>query len=54
MTQRAFGVRALPTVFVIDSASVIRDVSVDFNPRKEVEAIYALFPTALFSREPAP
>ncbi len=36
-TQRAFGVRALPTVFVIDKRGVIRDVSVGFDPRKETE-----------------
>jgi peroxiredoxin len=36
-TQRAFGVRALPTVFVIDKRGVIRDVSVGFDPRKEAE-----------------
>jgi thiol-disulfide isomerase/thioredoxin len=36
-TQRAFGVRALPTVFVIDKRGVIRDISVGFDPRKEVQ-----------------
>ncbi|HMI83592.1 MAG TPA: redoxin domain-containing protein [Polyangiaceae bacterium] len=36
-TQRAFGVRALPTVFVIDKRGVIRDVSVGFDPRKEAQ-----------------
>lgn len=36
-TQRAFGVRALPTVFVIDKRGVIRDVSVGFDPRREAE-----------------
>jgi thiol-disulfide isomerase/thioredoxin len=36
-TQRAFGVRALPTVFVIDKHGVVRDVSVGFDPRKEAE-----------------
>ena len=36
-TQRAFGVRALPTVFIIDKRGVIRDVSVGFDPRKEAE-----------------
>jgi thiol-disulfide isomerase/thioredoxin len=36
-TQRAFGVRALPTVFVIDKKGVIRDVSVGFDPRREAE-----------------
>jgi thiol-disulfide isomerase/thioredoxin len=36
-TQRAFGVRALPTVFVIDKHGVIRDVSVGFDPRKEAQ-----------------
>jgi thiol-disulfide isomerase/thioredoxin len=36
-TQRAFGVRALPTVFVIDKRGVVRDVSVGFDPRKETE-----------------
>jgi thiol-disulfide isomerase/thioredoxin len=36
-TQRAFGVRALPTVFVIDKRGVIRDVSVGFDPRREEE-----------------
>jgi thiol-disulfide isomerase/thioredoxin len=37
VTQRAFGVRALPTVFVIDRRGVVRDVSVGFDPRKEAE-----------------
>jgi len=36
-TQRAFGVRALPTVFVIDKRGVIRDVSVGFDPQREAE-----------------
>jgi thiol-disulfide isomerase/thioredoxin len=36
-TQRAFGVRALPTVFLIDKRGVIRDVSVGFDPRKEAQ-----------------
>jgi thiol-disulfide isomerase/thioredoxin len=36
-TQRAFGVRALPTVFIIDKRGVIRDVSVGFDPRKEAQ-----------------
>jgi len=36
-TQRAFGVRALPTVFIIDKRGVVRDVSVGFDPRKEAE-----------------
>jgi thiol-disulfide isomerase/thioredoxin len=36
-TQRAFGVRALPTVFVIDKRGVVRDVSVGFDPRRESE-----------------
>jgi peroxiredoxin len=50
-TQRAFGVRALPTVFVIDKRGVIRDVSVGFDPRKEVE-MEALLRRLL--AEPAP
>lgn len=36
-TQRAFGVRALPTIFVIDKRGVIRDVSVGYDPRRESE-----------------
>jgi peroxiredoxin len=36
-TQRAFGVRALPTVFVIDKQGVIRDVSVGYDPGREPE-----------------
>ena len=36
-TQRAFGVRALPTIFVIDKKGVIRDVAVGFDPRREAE-----------------
>jgi len=36
-TQRAFGVRALPTVFIIDKRGVVRDVSVGFDPRREDE-----------------
>jgi thiol-disulfide isomerase/thioredoxin len=50
-TQRAFGVRALPTVFVIDKRGVIRDVSVGFDPRKEAE-MEALLRRLL--SEPAP
>jgi thiol-disulfide isomerase/thioredoxin len=50
-TQRAFGVRALPTVFVIDKRGVIRDVSVGFDPRKEAE-MEALVQRLL--AEPAP
>jgi peroxiredoxin len=50
-TQRAFGVRALPTVFVIDKRGVIRDVSVGFDPRKEVQ-MEALLRRLL--AEPAP
>jgi peroxiredoxin len=50
-TQRAFGVRALPTVFVIDKRGVIRDVSVGFDPRKEAEMETLL--TRLLA-EPAP
>ncbi|HEY3595761.1 MAG TPA: redoxin domain-containing protein [Polyangiaceae bacterium] len=37
VTQRAFGVRALPTIFVIDKRGVIRDVSVGFDPHREAE-----------------
>jgi thiol-disulfide isomerase/thioredoxin len=51
MTQRAFGVRALPTVFVIDKRGVIRDVSVGFDPQKEAEMEILL--TRLLA-EPAP
>ena len=36
-TQKAFGVRALPTIFVIDKRGVIRDVAVGFDPRREAE-----------------
>jgi len=36
-TQRAYGVRALPTVFVIDKQGVVRDVSVGFDPQKEAQ-----------------
>ena len=36
-TQQAFGVRALPTVFVIDKRGVIRDLSVGFDPQKEAQ-----------------
>jgi thiol-disulfide isomerase/thioredoxin len=50
-TQRAFGVRALPTVFVIDKRGVIRDVSVGFDPRREAEMEALL--TRLLA-EPAP
>jgi thiol-disulfide isomerase/thioredoxin len=50
-TQRAFGVRALPTVFVIDKRGVIRDVSVGFDPRREAE-MEALLQRLL--AEPAP
>jgi|SRR5450432_435682 len=50
-TQRAFGVRALPTIFVIDKRGVIRDVSVGFDPQKEAETEALL--TRLLA-EPAP
>jgi thiol-disulfide isomerase/thioredoxin len=50
-TQRAFGVRALPTVFIIDRRGVIRDVSVGFDPRKEAQ-MEALLRRLL--AEPAP
>lgn len=50
-TQRAFGVRALPTVFIIDKRGVIRDVSVGFDPRKEAQ-MEALLRRLL--AEPAP
>jgi thiol-disulfide isomerase/thioredoxin len=50
-TQRAFGVRALPTVFVIDKRGVVRDVSVGFDPRREAE-MEALLQRLL--AEPAP
>jgi hypothetical protein len=44
-------VRSLPTVFVIDKRGVIRDVSVGFDPRREVE-MEALLQRLL--AEPAP
>jgi thiol-disulfide isomerase/thioredoxin len=50
-TQRAYGVRALPTVFLIDKRGVVRDVSVGFDPRKEAE-MEALMVRLL--AEPAP
>ena len=50
-TQRAFGVRALPTVFLIDKRGVVRDVSVGFDPRKEAQ-MEALMMRLL--AEPAP
>jgi thiol-disulfide isomerase/thioredoxin len=34
-TQRAFGVRALPTLFVIDKKGIVRDVAVGFDPSRE-------------------
>jgi peroxiredoxin len=34
-TQRAFGVTAFPTVFVVDRRGVIRDVFVGFDPRND-------------------
>jgi thiol-disulfide isomerase/thioredoxin len=49
-TQRAFGVRALPTIFIIDKRGVIRDVSVGFDPGRE-KATEALLQTLL--AEPA-
>jgi peroxiredoxin len=50
-TQRAFGVRALPTVFVIDKKGTIRDVSVGYDPRGEA-SMQALIEKLL--GEPAP
>lgn len=40
-TQRAWGVTALPTLFVVDKAGVVRDVVVGFDPSREpqVEAL---------------
>lgn len=34
-TQRAYGVRSLPTVFVIDKRGTIREVAVGFDPGRE-------------------
>jgi peroxiredoxin len=50
-TQRAFGVRALPTVFVIDKHGTIREVSVGYDPRGE-GAMQTLIEKLL--AEPAP
>jgi thiol-disulfide isomerase/thioredoxin len=36
-TSRAFGVRALPTVFIIDKRGVVRDVVVGFDRQREAE-----------------
>lgn len=36
-TQRAFGVTAFPTVFVIDKRGIVRDVRVGFDVRRERE-----------------
>jgi peroxiredoxin len=40
-TQRAFGVTAFPTMFVVDRRGVVRDVMVGFDPRhaREMEAL---------------
>jgi peroxiredoxin len=36
-TQRAYGVTAFPTTFVVDRRGVVRDVMVGFDPRRERE-----------------
>jgi peroxiredoxin len=40
-TQRAFGVTAFPTMFVVDKRGVVRDVMVGFDPRhaREMESL---------------
>jgi thiol-disulfide isomerase/thioredoxin len=36
-TQRAFGVHALPTMFIIDKRGVVREVAVGFDPQRDAE-----------------
>jgi len=36
-TVRAFGVRALPTIFIVDKRGVVRDVVVGFDRQREIE-----------------
>jgi peroxiredoxin len=50
-TQRAFGVTAYPTVFVVDKRGIVRDVLVGFEPRRERE-MHVLVEKLL--AEPAP
>lgn len=50
-TQRAFGVRALPTLFIIDKRGVIREVSVGYDPENE-GAIENLLQRLLAERGP--
>jgi thiol-disulfide isomerase/thioredoxin len=50
-TLRAFGVRALPTVFILDKRGVVRDVVVGFERRREVETEHLL---ERLLAEPAP
>lgn len=50
-TQRAYGVRSLPTVFVIDKRGTIREVAVGFDPGREAR-LEALIQALL--AEPAP
>jgi peroxiredoxin len=50
-TQRAYGVTAFPTTFVVDRRGIVRDVMVGFDPRRERE-IEALIEKLL--AEPAP
>jgi peroxiredoxin len=50
-TSKAYGVAALPTLFVIDKKGVVRDVSVGYDPGHDA-AVEALLKTLL--AEPAP
>jgi thiol-disulfide isomerase/thioredoxin len=50
-TSKAYGVQALPTLFVIDKKGVVREVSVGYDPGHDA-AVEALLKTLL--AEPAP
>jgi peroxiredoxin len=50
-TARAYGVPALPTLYVVDKRGVVRDVAIGFDPQRESE-IEALVKKLL--AEPAP
>jgi thiol-disulfide isomerase/thioredoxin len=50
-TSKAYGVSALPTLFIIDKKGVVRDVSVGYDPGRDA-AVEALVKTLL--AEPAP
>jgi alkyl hydroperoxide reductase subunit AhpC len=52
-TSAAYGVKALPTMFVIDKKGVIRDVVVGYDPTRHAE-VEKLLKALLAEAAPAP